>query len=65
MLDWCRRYVAAVGEIYDQVKVHEQQASEKGGFFAELRAIAIDSVIVYLAPVPPLAKAIRWKLLGV
>lgn len=64
MLDWFRRYVAAVGDIYDQAKAHEHQASEKGGFFAELRAVAIDSVVVYFAPIPPLAKAIRWKMLG-
>ena len=64
MLDWFRRYVAAVGEIYDQAKAHEHQTSEKGGFFAELRAVATDSVIVYFAPIPPLAKAIRSKLLG-
>jgi len=65
MLDWFRRYVAAVGEIYDQAKAHEDQASREGGFFAELRAIATDSVIVYFALIPPVAKAIRSKLLGV
>ena len=65
MLDWFRRYVAAVGEIYDQAKAYEDQAYKKGGFFAELRAVATDSVIVYFALIPPVAKAIRSKLLGV
>ena len=65
MLDWFRRYVAAVGEIYDQAKAHDYQIHEKGGFFAELRAVATDSVIVYFAPIPPVARAIRSKLLGV
>ena len=65
MMDWFRHSVTAVGEIYDQAKAYESQAYEKGGFFAELRAIAVDSVIVYCAPVPPLAKAIRSKLLGI
>ena len=65
MPGWFGRYFAEVWEIHVEASERWCKAHETGGLMAETKVTILNTPILFFAPTPPLAKAIRWKLLGI